>query len=430
MTVQSGLAICCAVVCLNLLACGGSGDPVAHPPPPGDGGGGNTGRDGGGGSLAVAGQVLDNTGQPVAARTVLVGTQSTTTDASGHFSFSGVSTPYDLTLVATSPDKTAVVYQGLTRADPKVLDLTTQGTFQHTAHLQGTLFGANPFDGTIVAVVWASPEAVAGVYVDAFPYDLGIAWSGASSITGTLHALQWTIDESGLPTAYQGIGVKNFVSLDAGTTVTTGDMNLEIPATQTVTTTLSPPTGYTLVDRRADVMFPDGAFFTVASNQASATGFSVLVPTGSDIRISALAENPSGSAQIIGSLAGVAPGTSNATLTLPTPALPTLPANGATGVGTTTNFSWSALAGGVHFVFFTGANSTSPTFAIITAGTSTQLPDLTSQGLALPPAELYQWAVIGLSPLASVDAVAGTGTIALTGTTTFESIADSTFTTR
>ena len=171
-------------------------------------------------------------------RTVLIGTRSTTTDASGHFSFTGVASPYDLTLITTSPDKTGVVYRGLTRTDPKVLDLTAPGSLPNTGHVQGTLFGGNTFQGTVVAVTWASPETFAGVYVDAFPYDLGVRWSGASTITGTLRALQWTAD-GGLPVSYQGIGSKNGVSLTAGLTVTTGDINLTIPATQTVTTTLS-----------------------------------------------------------------------------------------------------------------------------------------------------------------------------------------------
>src|SRR5262249_55183289 len=279
---------------------------------------------------------------------------------------------------------------------------------------------------SIVAVAWASPETFAGTYVDSFPYDLGVSWSGASTITGTLHALQWTRDTNGLPNAYQGIGVKNNVALAAGSTVTSADMNLEIPATQTVTTTFSLPTGYTLAQRRADVTFADGAFFPVGQDQAAATGFSVLVPAGSgiNVRVSAIAADASGSVNILGSLAGIAPGTTNATLTLPSPALPTLPAPATKGVDTTTDFRWSALtpysrgpalAGGVPVVLFTGNSTGSPSFAIVTAGPTPRLPALSAQGLALPPAELYQWTVLGIAPLASVDAVAANGTFVSTG---------------
>src|SRR6516164_3245543 len=105
MTIRSGLALCSAVASL-LLACGGSGDLTAHPPPPhsdaGGGGVGNPDGGGGGGSLAVTGQVVDGAGQPVVGRIVLLGNLSTTTDVLGQFSFTGVSAPYDLTLVATS----------------------------------------------------------------------------------------------------------------------------------------------------------------------------------------------------------------------------------------------------------------------------------------------------------------------------------------
>ena len=168
----------------------------------------------------------------------------------------------------------------------------------------------------------------------------------------------------------------------------------------------------------------------MASDQVPDASYSVLVPSGADVsvRVGASAFNPNGSSIVYGVLSGVVPGTGPATLTLPAPALPRLPLPGATSVDTNTSFAWSAFSGGIHVVLFTGSGSTSaPSFAVVTAEASTHIPDLASQGLALPPGQFYDWVVIGFAPLASVDAVAGTGTIAPTGASTFQSVAESTF---
>src|SRR5262249_48673826 len=63
------------------------------------------GDSGGGGSATISGKVVDDIGQPLANRTVLIGSISTTTDSSGAFTLKGVATPYDLTILAPAPTK-------------------------------------------------------------------------------------------------------------------------------------------------------------------------------------------------------------------------------------------------------------------------------------------------------------------------------------
>src|SRR5262249_54796056 len=83
--------------------------------------GGGSGDNNGGGSTTVNGQVLDNFGIGRGGVTVIAGGKSTTTDANGHFTVSGIATPYDVVIIAPAPDKAATIYTQLTRTDPKLL---------------------------------------------------------------------------------------------------------------------------------------------------------------------------------------------------------------------------------------------------------------------------------------------------------------------
>jgi hypothetical protein len=89
-----------------------------------------------------------------------------------------------------------------------------------------------------------------------------------------------------------------------------------------------------------------------------------------------------------------------------TPPEVSLPVNAATGVDTTVTFSWTAMAGGVHLVVFTGTGST-PTYYVLTAGTSATIPNMKPFGLGLPAATAYKWQIYGFGPFGSVDAAAG-----------------------
>jgi hypothetical protein len=84
-----------------------------------------------------------------------------------------------------------------------------------------------------------------------------------------------------------------------------------------------------------------------------------------------------------------------------------LPAPGTGGVSTGTRFSWSAPAGGVSILYVT-SGGTGPNFYVLTSETSAAIPDLAGGGPMLPSSTGYTWWVVGVGPLASVDA-AGPG---------------------
>src|SRR5262249_36339962 len=135
-----------------------------------------------------------------------------------------------------------------------------------------------------------------------------------------------------------------------------------------------------------------------------ATSFSYLVPTGIGSTASVAAEAVSTQGQIMVSLAGIPPGATSAVVTIPTPALPVAPADGATGVTAATDFSWTGLPNAVEVVFFKAPGKAS--YYVVTTGTTTKLPDLSARGEPLPAATSYLWMVEGLGPLTSMDAFA------------------------
>ena len=106
----------------------------------------------------MTGRVQDEYGQGLSNRTVLIGSRSTTTDVNGQFTLTGIATPYDLVVVEPAPRKAATIYLQLTRTDPKLLNLATQGTPAQSATLGGNISGGVPLStaGTLTAVTWAS----------------------------------------------------------------------------------------------------------------------------------------------------------------------------------------------------------------------------------------------------------------------------------
>src|SRR5882724_4241302 len=114
----------CTVVTLALtglgllVACGGDGtEPVT--------------------TITVSGLVRERGGEPISGEQVLIaGKNPVTTGADGRFSIPGVTVPYDITLLLTSHN-TALVYKGLTRADPALLTLDRIGP-QQSATISGT----------------------------------------------------------------------------------------------------------------------------------------------------------------------------------------------------------------------------------------------------------------------------------------------------
>ena len=93
--------------------------------------------DSGPAKVTVKGTVISYLKRPVAGASVLIGAASTPTGADGSFTLNDVVTPYDVSVVVGSA-KLAVVYQGLTRADPTVV-LPSPDAPNRAATITGTV---------------------------------------------------------------------------------------------------------------------------------------------------------------------------------------------------------------------------------------------------------------------------------------------------
>ena len=388
-----------------LAACGGS-----NPTPAGDAG--TPGACVGGGGGTVVGQVIDAYGQPISGLTVVQAGRSITADANGCVTFTNVTFPYDIAVVrTTSSPKSATVYIQLTRSDPKLRDLSPAGvgTPGRRGTIGGTLAGTFPgAGGATTAISLGTPESSSGTFVTALPWSLGVGWAGATSTTGTLHALQWTADANGTLTGITSHGVRSGVTLTSGTTTNNADVTLT-PVTNpaAVTGPIALPSGYTLSSRTAYLTFADGAFFPVSDDLATSTSFALPVPTsiGASVIYTATADDGV-SQQSTAQLSGLAPGTSNAVLTLPSPAVLTAPPTGTTGVDVNTPFTWTPVPGGLTILVMTGQGS-DPSFYVVSGRAGGHIPDLGALGIGA--GRTYDLTLVALGPYASVDAFTATG---------------------
>jgi len=377
--------------------------------------------------------VLDGFGQPLASRTVLIGGGSATTGANGQFSISGVTTPYDAIILEPAPAKVATVYSQLTRTDPKLLDLGSDTQTTRSATLGGNIVGGDAFptpSGELSAVSYGTPEISTGAFVDATPYSFAVAWSGATTLTGAVHGLQWTVDGQGTVTGYRSHGVKTGVSLAAAGAVTSADLLLTTVLEDSVSTTISAPAGHEIAQRDVYVSFDDLAYFPVSHDALDAGALKVPVPSGIGAKasVSASAATADGTSITSAQITGLNPGTTGAVLDLPAPAVATAPPDGATGVDTSTELTWSPVAGGVHVAVLGGA-ANDPTYLIASGGTHVRIPDLSARGLGLPSGHSYDFLLFGLGPYASLDALTETGVFPREGVG-FQTLTSTRFTTR
>ena len=344
---------------------------------------------------------------------VISGRPSVITAADGTFSVAGVTAPYDATVV-NATTKESIVYKGLTRPDPTLLFLGSAPGTPRSATLSGTISGGaftpnQPADH-ITGVVFGSAEAsgsdtLSGAVSGA--YDLGtVSWFGPATTTGTIHALQWQRNAAGLPTSYKGYGVKTGVALSDGGTFTGQDVTLTSVAGANLSGSVSVPSGYTLSDKSLTVSFGPNANIGVFTDSTATNNFSYVTPNLSGIRVvlSAIATASTGVA--LSFKTGLAPNASGVSLSVPAAPELGLPADAATNITPSIDFSWSASSGSVYVVGFYGPPG-QPSYSVVTAANTTRIPDLGSLGLALPAATGYAWQVLAYSPFASTDAAAG-----------------------
>jgi len=384
------------------------------------------GGSGSDGPLTVSGTVSSAELGAVSGAEVRIGSARSTTDSSGHFNIPNVVAPYDLVVVLTAA-RAATIYEGLTRADPTVFVDAVSLSSQKIGRINGQISGGSPpGNGTVETwVTFASSDpSVRHVTepVDPPSFEYEVRWYGPSSaVTGNLRGLKFE-SSNGLASRFLGYGVNSGVRATAGETI---DASISLSAVTwgTISGAVTVPGGVTLSDRLAGIRFPDGAILPVGSERApSSSTFSYLVPDvpGGAALVFASGFGPGGE-RVFVQVRDVPQAASNVQITLPPPVSALLPIDGATGIGTSADFSWTPIPGGnvvyTFSAFPTGGGSNLPSFVIVTGATSVRLPDLSSEALGLPSSVEYSWSVSATGPQPSVDSAAGPSGVAPTGST-------------
>jgi hypothetical protein len=373
--------------------------------------------------IRVAGKVLGILGNPAPDVTVSIGERSTVTDAAGRFSIDDVGTPYSLTAFSVASNE-AVVYQGLTRADPTILWRRPVDMVARSGQVAGTIDGGVPAStaGAQTLLVFSSPETTTQASTVTPDYSLPLNWRGTATTTGSVHALQVTSANQGdVPTSFPGHGVHTGVTAFDGVTTSGVDVTLTPPVVSSVRGTFGLPPDYSFFAKILALHFADGALMSIGFDASPGLDFTYLVPGDIEASVEITAEASAPGATVLRRETGIPPGSTDVDLVLPAGAPSLSPMDGADGVDSQTEFSWGPFSGGVFTVDFT-APGNGPTFHVVTTGTRTTLPQLTA--LPVPGGVQYVWTVTAAAPFSSVDDVAGPRPFEPEGRTLLKSFSD------
>jgi hypothetical protein len=359
--------------------------------------------------ITVSGTLVNMNNLPVGSAAVTIGTQNTLSGADGKFTLSNVTPPY--TLVAIS-NKIAVVYQELTATNPVIVFFNATPTLPNSGTVTGSISPAPASTSTSIAT-WGSPETSIFANYDYFssnPYSINMSWLGPASTTGNVHVLQEVLDSTtNYPTSYPGYGMAQGVVLTAANVVAPTINMVSISVDSLSGTVSLPSPEYFVALSLMSATFSDGATALLGSKFSSMdAGFTRSTPSGigATIDVGVIAENANNSISST-MISGLASNATNAQLTILAASEPGLPTDSATGITTTTQFTWTPFAGGVNFITFTPTTNTNPTYYVVTPATTITIPDLSTLGLGLPVGgQGYNWQVWGFAPFANVDAFA------------------------
>jgi hypothetical protein len=339
-------------------------------------------------------------------------------DASGNFTIPNVTAPYDLVSVLTAPGSgpTVIMYQDLTRSDPRILTAGGQNAF--SGDVSGSVTGGagRPLPANHDEILSLVPETgFSGTYlIDPLTGSYSTvgsspSWGFVSSTIIDATVVQFTEDAAGLPLVFTGAVTDSFGMNDGD--VLLRDFNLSAVTTGTVSGTYTLPVGFTLGSKHAalEPTTPPFELLNLPDDAVDNGVFSFNVPAvpGRRIDVAIGANGPSGqfSNRLLRDLA---PGTTGLVATVRAPPVVTSPPSGTTNVDHSTVFTFTAFTPGIH-LFQTAPTTfpnTDPTYIVVTSDTSVTIPDLSAYGIVLPPAAPYNSLIAGISH-ASVDALAG-----------------------
>lgn len=292
----------------------------------------------------VHGRVIDFWGNPVPELDVDIDGAHATTDEDGEFTIENVGETYNVSFVVELPNPHAFFgwrFEHLTRRDPT---LQVYGGLPEREGTLLTLPNVELDSGDVIGVGIATDYANPSTSMNGATY-LTPDWRGPAQVLGDLHSLWWSTDPTTeLPTDYLGY-FSTSIALTEGEET---QVNLELDSGASLD--MDNVAGNILYDTGVDrsnsvfVQFQDGASFQIVDDSdPEPSDFLYLVPSLPDASIIvAAAEGPGwGESYAIAHKRGIAPGTLDVKLTLPTPPEHTRPIAGDEGVTWDTEFSWT-----------------------------------------------------------------------------------------
>lgn len=155
-----------------------------------------------GAGMAITGTVVDIWRRPVSGCPVALGAATTVTGSHGEFRFESVTPPYDIAFAVDGVPNTSLatelwLYTGLTRADPTLQFDRVLVNHQTDLYIERTNIPTAGAGSGSAQVGLGMSFAAPGLELDASGltpnggFAIGNYWSGASSLTGSVHSLAW-----------------------------------------------------------------------------------------------------------------------------------------------------------------------------------------------------------------------------------------------
>jgi len=376
---------------------------------------GGAGAAGGAGSASpVHGRLIDFWGHALPDVTVDVDGAVTTTNDDGEFDVAGVAAEYDVSFVVsagiTRRERHGWVFRGLTRRDPtlQVYSGLERRSSDFGVTQTGGVFGEN----RTLTVAFGSIDGTK-MQEEVGETGLGLAtmvWEGGSTTAATAHGLLFQLDPAtGLPNDYLAYATAPVaLSVDDRCDVSL-DLSPEEPPIRTATVqgSVVPDAGLER-ENAVFVRFDTGATIELARIATDPDAYSFLVPilARASVTVAALEGGFPDAPFALAHVDGVGTG-SNLTLTVPEPPTLLLPADGATGVTTTTPLRFLRGEGAGAAIVRIQRDSSLDTLNVVTASEEIVLPELPDSALAILASTTYRWVVEVHGDAASVDHLAG-----------------------
>jgi len=357
----------------------------------------------------------------------IIGKQSVTSGAGGVFMFTDVTPPYDLYTfgdggLSSSPTPTVFLFNGLTRPDPIV---TAPSTFNLTAFLlcgivspcpssaiSGTKTGAGTnTDPPVFA--WTN-GSFSGSLASNGTYSGAVSWSSGNTNQGFLHALQFTRKPSGAPDTFLGYARSPQVTLTSGTPATINLAFSAVTSTAKLTGTVNGPSGYPTPSVTLYQQFgaTQAALWPTSTTTTVDATFPLIAAAGGTALYAQTTLN-GGTSTFVQPLTQ----TVAVNFTMPAAAVLNQPADAATGVTTSTHFTWTSAPSTINELDISTGTPTRAAYRIFTTASDVTIPVIPE--LALPANQSFSWSIVGYGPNASINEAAASSDLESVSTTDY-----------